>query len=55
MNASGGGGSATETNVVVALGFVINKTWTLIPGVFIPSKTGGKTSEMIGVKWNWGK
>lgn len=55
MNASGGGGSATETNIVIALGLVVNKTWTFIPGVFIPSQTGGKTSTMIGVKWNWGK
>jgi hypothetical protein len=41
--------------VALELGFVINKTWTIIPGVLIPSRTGAKTSTTIGVKWNWGK
>ena len=41
--------------MALELGFVINKTWTIIPGVLIPSRTGAKTSTTIGVKWNWGK
>jgi hypothetical protein len=52
-NTSNGGGSQSGNQVFMTLGFVFNKTFTINPGVVVPSQNGAKTIYTIGVSINW--
>jgi hypothetical protein len=43
----------TNTDVTMELGLVFNKTFTIVPGILIPSQSGAKSIYTIGVSINW--
>jgi hypothetical protein len=43
----------TNTDVSMEIGLVFNKTFTIIPGVLVPSQSGAKSIYTIGVSINW--
>ncbi len=54
-NTSGGGGNTSFNDVFMVLGFVFNKTFTIDPGLDVPSQNGAKAIYTIGVSINWAK
>jgi hypothetical protein len=43
----------TNTDVSMEIGLVFNKTFTILPGILIPSQSGAKSIYTIGVSINW--
>jgi hypothetical protein len=45
--------NGTSSQVLMTLGLVFNKAFTISPSVFVPSQTGAKVIYAIGVSINW--
>jgi hypothetical protein len=47
--------NGTSSQVVMSVGFVFNKTFTISPGVLVPSQSAAKTVYTLAVSINMGK
>jgi hypothetical protein len=52
-NVSNGGGTVSGSQVLMTLGLVFNRTFTINPGIIVPSQSGTKSIYTIGVSVNW--
>lgn len=51
---SGGGGTATTSEWFLDIGLVLNRVWSVVPGVLFPSPASAQTRFTLAFAYNWG-